>query len=723
MNQTSLELGKSNRNESNIKVGDIILLTTTEYLNSNQKYTGIISADGVISKSVSLIPKSGGFGANIRTRSCLFRIENARKLDKKDEGIDSELMVAMGKSLTYGERIQLRHWHSKGFLSVDRHNIAIEAGCLEINIHEFGTEDTWFEIIPVNKLRNSGEVIKYTDGFQLKSSYDKSANFLHFNSIDLENSDSNAEINACGKPCNWKMKKFMNFDLNLTAGLYVTTGDSFRILHKISEGYLSVDESPIIVDEDFEEGSSKSETRIFVQKGNKTSNSLWELQRMKTFVGGIAKWSEKFRIKHLATGKFLAKNRNSLVLVASSEVDEDVFELVPQTSNLDEEMRFGMVFSFKNSDELLKVDTQDEFTVYERKGRDEYNLSFVNSKKDYYLVAFVLEDVPEISTAHVYKLSLMSPKLIEAYFYIKYCDINQKALAENPEKEVLLSQTCKKVRQMFENVRTFVIYSNSVEVDEIKRQDAMRELGIIDALLKIADVIQFKIMSSTVLPLLDRDPSKLSHRSSREETISIAFPHLDSLQKEVYQLIYDAVKNNPKNCRCLLDYEDRIMQMLTSQYFLVIGKILREMFKHVVELSKYSEKRIGKWFKNLQLLKLGTSNIKNQSIYLGMIKYLFEGNGSASMAYQAQFKPSDSSSFRSRLPMSMRDECTPSNFHGKGPALPAPPVNKVPKALPAIREPWATRATKALKATKACRATKATKVTTAPTAIRRSPSK
>lgn len=638
MNLKPSEENVSSKNELNIKVGDIVLLAVTHYFGANQKYTGIISADGVISKSVSLIPKSGNSGANIRTRSCLFRIENARKVEKNDEEIDSELMVAIGKSLTYGERIQLRHWHSKGFLAVDQHNIAVEAGCLEINIHEFGNEDTWFEVVPVNKLRKAGEVIKYTDGFQLKSSFEQSAYYLHFNAIDLENSESSAEINACGKPCNWKMKKFMNFDLPLTSGLYVTTGDSFRIMHKISEGYLSVEESPIFTDLEFYESLNQEEGKVFVQKGNKTSNSLWELQRIKSFVGGIAKWTEKFRIKHLATGKFLAKYKDTLILTSNTENNEDEFELVPQTTSVNDEIRFGMVFSFRNSEELLKVDIQDEFTLIGNKGKDALNLSFVNSKKDYSLVAFVLEDVAEISTAHVYKLSLMSPKLIESYYFIKNYDINQQSLSENPEKEVLLSKTCQKIRQMFSNIRTFVIYSNSAEVDALKRQEAMRELGVIDALLKIADVIQFKIMSSSILPILNKETSKSSARSNNDENISIAFSHLNPLQFEVYQLIYEAVKNNPKNCRCLIEYEDRIMQMLSSQYFYVIGKILREMFKHVAELSKYSERRIDKWFSNLQQLKLGTSNIRNQSIYLGMIKYLFHGNGLASIAYQAQFK-------------------------------------------------------------------------------------
>ena len=39
-------------------------------------------------------------------------------------------------------------------------------------------------------------------------------------------------------------------------------------------------------------------------------------------------------------------------------------------------------------------------------------------------------------------------------------------------------------------------------------------------------------------------------------------------------------------------------------------------------------------------------------------------------AYHALFRPSDSSSFRSRVPMSMRAECTPSSFHGNASVLP-----------------------------------------------------
>ena len=347
----------------NLKVGDVILLTTSVIMSNTEKYSGVISADGVISKSALLIPKDSKHGANVQTRSCLFRIENARRIESHSEEADSELMMALGKSLTYGERIQLRHWHSKGFLAVNKKKIALESACLEVIIKDSGIEESWFEILPVNKLRKAGEVIKYSDVLYLKFVHDKSIYFLHFNSMNAETVDSKCEINACGNSSPWKVKKYMNYDLTLNLGHFVTTGDSLRIFHKLSEGYLAVDETAIFDDED--SYGIVSNPTIFVQKANRSSNSLWELQRVRTFEGGIAMWTEKFRIKHLATGRFLGKLGNQLILTdrESNRVVQE-FELFPQANTRENEIRFGLIFLFKNSNEMLSVDYKEEVTTF-----------------------------------------------------------------------------------------------------------------------------------------------------------------------------------------------------------------------------------------------------------------------------------------------------------------------------------------------------------------------
>ena len=628
--------------ESNLKVGDVLLVMTKTSLKSvpsdNTLYHGVISADGMISKSVSLIPKDGPHGANIQTRSCLFRIENARKINMESESADSELLMALGKSLTYGERVQLRHWHSKGFLAVNPRIIAAEAGCLEMYISDEGNEDSWFEIQPVNKLRKSGEVIKYTDSLYLKCGYEKSAYYLHFNEMNLGSLESKTEVNACGNFISWRLKKYMSYDLSVNEGVFVTTGDSFRIFHKISEGYLSVSESQILTDQEFHE--NPPELKIFVQKGNKSSNSLWELQRLSTFIGGIAMWQENFRIKHLATGQFLAKADNTLVLTPRPDDKNSTFELVPQSITAEKEIRFGIILTIRNSKELLKVDYQEELTsLIQQKSKESYQMSFVQSKKDYSTVAFVIEDVPEANTAHVYKLSLMVPTLIDTYFYLKTSDLNPDFLSENPEKETVLKQTCEQVHMMFGNIRKYVLHSNISEIDVNKRQGSMREMGIIDALIKLADLVQYKIQTLVIAPILERDSSKFSYRTSLGEEFSCSSSTiLYLLEEDIYQLIYDSIKNNPKNCKGLREYEDKIIPMLSSKSFQKIGKILREMFKFVLTLSNYSEKRINKLFEFSQKIRFGDGNIKNQCMYYSIIKHLNQTNKVSSVHYQAHFK-------------------------------------------------------------------------------------
>lgn len=98
----------------------------------------------------------------------------------------------------------------------------------------------------------------------------------------------------------------MSYEVAVENPSYVMTGDSFRIYSRISNGYLVADEKKII-DEEYN-------PELYVQRGNKTSSSLWELHREATFIGGIAHWSEQFRFRHLATGYFLAMEHGGVGL-------------------------------------------------------------------------------------------------------------------------------------------------------------------------------------------------------------------------------------------------------------------------------------------------------------------------------------------------------------------------------------------------------------------------
>lgn len=307
----------------NLRIGDIILLKFTT-ANDLCKYTGFISADGVISDTVDCIPQSSHIekGANVLIKSCLFRVEKARLTDSKRfnpfEIADSELSISLGKSITYGERIQLRHIHSGGFVTVCRDSIAIEPGCLKIYIGTSGNDSTWFEMKSMQDLKSEGECISYKDVVYLKPSCIDSTYYIHCNTYKIRTPHEKLEVNACVNPSAFKPRLYMLQEDFVENSFFVTTGNAFRVYHRITEGYLSVSEIPLLED---------IGGNIYVQRGNKTSNSLWELQRQAAFVGGTIKWNETFRIKHLASGLFLKELNSSIELTADGYADGTLFNL------------------------------------------------------------------------------------------------------------------------------------------------------------------------------------------------------------------------------------------------------------------------------------------------------------------------------------------------------------------------------------------------------------
>ena len=179
-----------------MKIGDIVLL-----LMKREKYCGILSADGVISQLVTVIPRESEKekGANVLTRSCLFRIESAMKTSKDNQRVfEYELKQSLGKALTYGERVQLRHLHSMSVISVNTQSMAAEAGCLQVVMSEDSNENAWFELIATNKLRKEGEIIRYSDSVYMVLVSKKSQYYLHVDDSLQLTPDSRVEVNASG---------------------------------------------------------------------------------------------------------------------------------------------------------------------------------------------------------------------------------------------------------------------------------------------------------------------------------------------------------------------------------------------------------------------------------------------------------------------------------------------------------------------------------------------
>ncbi|CAG9330938.1 unnamed protein product [Blepharisma stoltei] len=603
-----------------MKVGDVIVLMFKS--NNNGVYSGFLSADGVISQTLVVIPRDSESekNANSLARSCLFRVENARRVNEvTTEKADSELKMTLGKALTYGERIQLRHLHSMGFINVNAKSIALEPGCLQVTIENEGSEHTWFEIVPVNKLRRDGEMISYGDSISFQSLSEKSQYFLHCYESASALSDRKLEVNASGKQTEWKPRRYMAFNLSSEASNFVTTGDSFRIYHRISQGYLSVNETQIIGDAGVPEA--------YLEKKNKSSNSLWELQRVSSFVGGTAKWEEQFRIKHLATGFFLKESADCAELTSNAYAQGTLFRLIPDSETAETEIRFGTILSLQ-TEKYKFIQVRDEMIEeqYLRKKKSiKYKLGLATGKKDYATIAFLIEDVPEHQTAHVYKLSLMIPHLCDFYYYMDDNTITTDYLLENPERENFLKANCSNMTTMLKNLSKHIIHQNDSEVDIHKRQNSMREMGVIDGLMAIAELIQNK---------LDTTGTRAGSRPGHQDDNNIASKYLIHVQNGIYRLVYESIKGNSRNCQNFDKYEHHLVAMLSKHINKDIGNILREIFCYTSEFSLLDEKKFSRWFNYLEPISETPNNIQEQTLYLTILKYLCENKGAGVLKFQ-----------------------------------------------------------------------------------------
>ena len=167
-------VGQKNDREGFLKIGDIISLQSKEDIqvkNAAVSYLGVIFGDGIAYTYLECIPrqskqKTFNKSLNIQFRQSLFRIEPAHQYgfsqyyqllqndptaslelknlykQKAEEELlenDAELEMSYGRTITYGERVQLRHLHSNFFMNTSI-DIAKEHGCLKVVLLEGGNE-------------------------------------------------------------------------------------------------------------------------------------------------------------------------------------------------------------------------------------------------------------------------------------------------------------------------------------------------------------------------------------------------------------------------------------------------------------------------------------------------------------------------------------------------------------------------------------------------------
>lgn len=311
-----------------------------------------------------------------------------KKYKKELKSNSSEQKFHNGKNLLYGQVIQFRHIASGLFLTLENKKLSSEYGCFELKLSS-SNEYSRFKLMPsIAKTKVLSESVEYEDNFIIQNVEESTGYYIHCDSSDLYSEEQNEDMKDQAKrhadylnkimhktisvnashgdasATKWRFSRYMSYDYNENNKDSINTTDIVRFYHREMGGYLTVtrrdvesnlpeypdflkkeiailaeekddleddEEEDVVIDE----GKVEQEILIYIEKDqNKLdkTNTLWEIQRIETFIGGNLTTNEKYLIRHVGTGMYLsASDHIELSLTKDGNALENEFSFKNET--------------------------------------------------------------------------------------------------------------------------------------------------------------------------------------------------------------------------------------------------------------------------------------------------------------------------------------------------------------------------------------------------------
>jgi len=145
---------------------------------------------------------------------------------------EAEYAHAIGKTVSFGDTIQLRHYKSGKYLTVSQAAAKLSNACIRVKLLEDGTEGSWFKVMPRFKMRSEGESVYIGDQLILASR--KFDMYLHVSSSgDALDLDCSSTWGA------WRTIPYAPFVRPADAVGYLRAGDIVRFYHREAEGVIT----------------------------------------------------------------------------------------------------------------------------------------------------------------------------------------------------------------------------------------------------------------------------------------------------------------------------------------------------------------------------------------------------------------------------------------------------------------------------------------------------
>nr|XP_033809942.1 ryanodine receptor 1 isoform X5 [Geotrypetes seraphini] len=210
------------------------------------------------------------------------------------------------RTLLYGHAILLRHSHSDMYLCcLTTSRSLTDKLAFDVGLQDNATgEACWWTIHPASKQRSEGEKVRVGDDLILVSV--SSERYLH-----LSTASGDLQVDASFMQTLWNMNPISS-GCECREG-YLIGGHVLRLFH----GHM--DECLTIATTD----QGEEQRRLAHYEGGAVcthARSLWRLEPLRiSWSGSHLKWGQSFRVRHVTTGKYLARDEEKGLILVDSE--------------------------------------------------------------------------------------------------------------------------------------------------------------------------------------------------------------------------------------------------------------------------------------------------------------------------------------------------------------------------------------------------------------------
>ncbi|EFC39952.1 predicted protein [Naegleria gruberi] len=311
---------------------------------------------------------------NVMPSTASFSTEYQQLEQRAERELEQNRMESqrnLSKPVVYGQTVQLYHVQTQCYLTVARESAEMQKDCMRLALDKEGSTYSYFQIMPYSSFQKDGDQVKLTDQIRL---YNKKSNqFIHLSYYRYttgedndgtyqrvnENSsytelaqqavklsrnrgkysyDSRREVNMANSTAftRWRMKLYQKYTpQNDETNRKLKAGSTImRIYHKELEGYIGVNEKTDRI-KFFKKSSNlqinDSEDTSLAGMESKSSDyvspqTLWQLEFLDSSCSGTVKWTSKFRLRHLASGKYMVIRPIKGITIEADDAIEERYE-------------------------------------------------------------------------------------------------------------------------------------------------------------------------------------------------------------------------------------------------------------------------------------------------------------------------------------------------------------------------------------------------------------